>query len=348
MNNTSCTFQIIYDAVNQPDNNLSVQRMCDLAGVSRSGYYAWLKAAPIREARELQDRADFDLILIAYNTRGYSKGAQGIYMCLIHMDPPVIMNLKKIRRLMNKYNLSCPIRKANPYRRMAKALKTSNVADNLLQREFESYGPRLVLLTDITYIPYNDTFAYLSTILDAFTKQILSYVLSPSLEVDFVLETVNILIRDHGISLTAETVVHSDQGPHYTSYKFIQILHDKELRQSMSRRGNCWDNAPQESFFGHMKDHIKAKLKGCTEFEQVKEIVDDYIDYYNNERYQWHLAKLSPNEFYQFYMTGEYPLKIANPPSPPTAIKLPSELGAGTESTDSTLDASASGQQLTE
>ncbi len=138
----------------------------------------------------------------------------------------------------------------------------------------------------------------------------------------------NILIRDHGISLTSETVVHSDQGVHYTSYWFIQILHDKVLRQSMSRRGNCWDNAPQESFFGHMKDHIKSRLKQCTEFDQVKEIIDNYIDYYNSERYQWHLAKLSPHEFYQLYLTGEYPIKIANPPSPPTAAKLPEELGA--------------------
>lgn len=177
-------------------------------------------------------------------------------MALIHMDPPVIMNLKKIRRLMDKFNLSCPVRKANPYRRMAKALKISNVAENLLQREFECYGPRVILLTDITYLPYDGRFAYLSTILDAYTKQILSYVLSDSLEVDFVLQTVNKLVLDHGISLTAETIVHSDQGCHYTSYSFINILKDKNLRQSMSRRGNCWDNAPQESFFGHMKDQI--------------------------------------------------------------------------------------------
>ena len=82
---------------------------------------------------------------------------------------------------MGKYNLVCPIRKANPYRLLAKALKTGKVADNLLNRQFEDYGPRMVLLTDITYLPYNGTFAYLSTILDAFTKQILSYVLSASL-----------------------------------------------------------------------------------------------------------------------------------------------------------------------
>ena len=219
-------------------------------------------------------------------------------MRLLHQDPPVIMNIKKIRRLMEKFHLICPIRKANPYRQMAQALRTSNVAANLLQRQFESYGPRLVLLTDITYLPYNGTFAYLSTILDAYTKQILSYVLSDSLEVDFVLETVQQLIDKHGISLHAETIVHSDQGCHYTSHKFINILYDKKLRQSMSRKGNCWDNAPQESFFGHMKDYIKPKLKRASSYAEVKAIVDDYMDYYNNERYQWHLAKLSPNEFY--------------------------------------------------
>ena len=354
MNESSCVFEVIDKTIKSSDNRLSVKELCQTAGVSRSGYYAWIKAAPTREAAEKQDRKDFDLILRAYKVRGYKKGAESICMNLLHMDPPVIMNLKKIRRLMKKYGLVCPIRRANAYRRMAKALKTSNVADNLLQREFECYGPRMVLLTDITYLPYNGTFAYLSTILDAFTKQVLAYVVSSSLEVDFVLETVNILIRDHGISLNQETILHSDQGCHYTSYKFIQILHDKKLRQSMSRKGNCWDNAPQESFFGHMKDSIKDKLKEAAEFEQVKAIADDYIDYYNNERYQWHLAKLSPNEYYQFCTTGEYPLKIASPPNPPVVKKKPEELGqkkenagsatgAGTEPRDSALDAQRPG-----
>lgn len=100
------------------------------------------------------------------------------------------------------------------------------------------------------------------------------------------------------------------QGSHYTSYR-----KNKGLRQSMSHRGNCWDNALQESFFGHMKDHIKLKLNSCTEFGQVKALIDDYIDYYNKERYQWQLAKLSPDEFYQFITTGIYPLPIKNAPS---------------------------------
>lgn len=300
-------FEVIQKTLQEEGNQLSVSMLCDIAGVSRSGYYRWINTAEVREEKEQKDRKDFELILKAYNQRGYSKGARGIYMCMIHWNPPVIMNIKKIRRLMNKYGLVCPIRKANPYRRMAKALKTNHVADNLLERKFTEYGPRKVLLTDITYIPYNGTFAYLSTILDAYTKQILSYVLSDSLEMDFVLETVNKLTKNHGIELGKETLIHSDQGCHYTSTSFIRIVKDKELRQSMSRKGNCWDNAPQESFFGHMKDEID--VGECRKYREVKKIIDDWIDYYNNERYQWNLAKLSPNEYYEYITTGIYPLK---------------------------------------
>lgn len=300
-------FEVIQKTMDEADNQLSVSMLCEIAGVSRSGYYRWVNAADVREEREKKDRGDFELVLKAYNQRGYSKGARGIYMCMVHWDPPIVMNVKKIRRLMDKYGLVCPIRKANPYRKMAKALKTSNVADNLLNRGFTEYGPRRVLLTDITYIPYNGTFAYLSTILDAYTRQVLSYVLSDSLEVDFVLETVEKLVRNHGIELTKETLIHSDQGCHYTSASFIQLVNDKELRQSMSRKGNCWDNAPQESFFGHMKDEID--VSECKKYRDVKAIVDDWMDYYNSERYQWQLAKLSPDEYYGYITTGIYPLK---------------------------------------
>lgn len=329
MSEPSAIYEIIHCVLQEEqEDHLSVLEMCQIAGVSRSGYYAWIKAAPKRDAQEEKDRRDFDLILEAYKHRGYDKGARGIHMRLLHMDPPVLMNIKKIRRLMEKFNLTCPIRRANPYRRMAKALKTSHVADNLLQREFECYGPRTVLLTDITYIPYNGRFAYLSTILDAYTKQVLAYVPSDyDLEVDFVLETVEMLIREHGVSLNQWTIIHSDQGSHYTSHRFIEITQDKGLRQSMSRKGNCWDNAPQESFYGRMKDHVKDRLRECKTYAEVVALIDDYMDYYNNEKYQWELAKLSPNEFYEFYQTGIYPLKVDNPPDVPIPVKHPSELG---------------------
>lgn len=289
------------------NNELNISWLCQNASVSRSGYYNWLDSAYKRSEKDAQDKVDFDLILQAYQFRGYDKGRRGIYMRLLNMG--MRMNQKKISRLMKKFNLWCPIRKANPYRRMAKALQTSNVAENLVNRKFREHGSRKILLTDITYMFYgNRCKAYLSTILDAFTKQVLSYVLSESLEVDFVLDTVNVLISTHGISLSSETLIHSDQGCHYTSIKFQELIKNKELRQSMSRRGNCWDNAPQESFFGHMKDEIH--IERCDTFAKLKFEVDDYMDYYNNDRYQWDLAKLSPNQYEKYIRTGEYPIKI--------------------------------------
>ncbi len=308
----SAKYKIIEEMTQRDNNLLNISWLCDAAGVSRSGYYHYLDTKELRKQREEKDRADFLLILDAYRYRGYDKGARGIYMRLLHMNPPVYMNVKKIRRLMRKYGLKCPIRKANPYRRMAKAMKTNHVVPNLVNREFEIHGPRKVLLTDITYILNGKTpRCYLSTIIDACTKELLAWVLSESLEVDFVLDTVNQLVENHGISLNAETLIHSDQGAHYTSVGFINIVRDSNLRQSMSRRANCWDNAPQESFYGHMKDEID--ISWCTTFEDIHRVISDWTDYYNNDRYQWDLARLSPREYYRYLMTGVYPVEIPKP-----------------------------------
>ncbi len=298
-------FEAIRAALADRNNILTVKDLCELAGVSRSGYYNWVRSEKNRELREAKDRAAFEQILEAYRFRGYAKGVRGIHMRLLHMG--IRMNVKKIRRLMRKYKLTCPIRKPNPYRRLQRSIRMGSAAENLVNREFESHGPRAILLTDITYIPLCGRFCYLSTILDACTKQVLAYAMSESLEVDFVLETVQLLVKHHGISLSKETVIHSDQGTHYTSLKFIQLVENSALRRSMSRRGNCWDNAPQESFFGHMKDELASEIPGWTSFEAAKASIDRWMDYYNNDRCQWDLAKLSPNEYYHYITTGEYP-----------------------------------------
>lgn len=303
---TQGKYEIIHSATQKDNNLLSISKMCEIAGVSRSGYYAWENTADIREKREEADKKDFNVILEAYKFRGYAKGARGIYMRLLHIKKR--MNLKKIRRLMRKYGLKCPFRKPNPYRRMAKALKTNTVFPNIVNREFLSGGVRKVLLTDITYIFYDGGVCYLSTILDAFTREILAYELSSGLEVVFVLNTVEKLIAEYGSTLDDTTIIHSDQGCHYTSKAFIQKLKDNNFVQSMSRKGNCWDNAPQESFFGHMKDEIKYELAMMRTFDEVKAKIDDWIDYYNNDRYQWDIAKLSPREYYRYTVTGIYPL----------------------------------------
>lgn len=273
----------------------------------RSSYYNWLKkpCPSSHRNKEAQDELDFRLIRDAYNFRGYAKGVMGIHMRLLHIG--IRMNHKKIRRLMHKYGLACPIRKANPYRRMVKAMKTNAVADNQLQRKFKAFGARAVFLTDITYIPFRKKFVYLSVILDAYTEQVMSYELSDSLEVDFVLATVKKLFRDHKASIDARAMIHSDQGCHYTSTSFRELISDLGLRQSMSRRGNCWDNAPQESFFGHMKDELGIKVRNWQSFQDVRAAIDDWIDYYNNDRYKAALGKLSPNEFYKYLTTGNYP-----------------------------------------
>ena len=231
----SAKYAIIQEMTRRDNNMLNISWLCEAACVSRSGYYRYLETENLRQQREEEDRKDFLVILEAYRFRGYKKGARSIYMRLLHLKPPVHMNIKKIRRLMKKYGLFCPIRKANPYLRMAKALRTSNVAPNLLNRKFEMHGPRTVLLTDITYIINGKApRCYMSTIIDACTKELLAWELSASLEIDFVLETVNQLVENHRISLTSETLINSDQGSHYTSIKFIQLVRDSELRQSIS------------------------------------------------------------------------------------------------------------------
>ena len=130
------------------------------------------------------------------------------------------------------------------------------------------------------------------------------------IKVDFVLQTINQLMQNHGHTLDAEVLIHSDQGCHYTSVKFRELISNHGLRQSMSRRGNCWDNAPQESFFGHMKDELADKKSNWTSFENVNADINDWMDYYNNDRGQWNLGKLAPNEFYNYITTGINPLSI--------------------------------------
>lgn len=341
----SVKYEIIRATISRDNNLLNISELCKLAGVSRSGYYNWVASEKKRKELEEQDRADFELILLAFQYRGYDKGVRGIHMRLLHQKPPVVMNPKKIRRLMAKYNLRCPIRKPNPYRRISKAMQTNNVAPNVLNRQFKAFGPRTVLLTDITYIPrYSHhaggslKYTYVSVMMDAFTKQVLACVCSTSLEMDFVLDTVKQLINNYGGELRTDTLIHSDQGCHYTSTKFVEILGNYELRRSMSRRGNCWDNAPQESLFGHMKDEIR--LLNSDAHQQIQRKVLDWIDYYNNERYQWSLAKLSPNEYYEYIKTGVYPLSCisdecnvrGSAPDPPEFNALVS--GKGNEKDD--------------
>ncbi|WP_297633071.1 IS3 family transposase [uncultured Clostridium sp.] len=273
----------------------SIKYLCETANVTRSAYYAYISRKEEHNIREKHDIEARDMVLKAFNYKSFKKGSRSIKMVLQNKFN-TIFSRKKIQRIMRKFNIICPFRKANPYKRIAKATKEHSVVENKLNREFKQGIPGKVLLTDITYLPYsNSNMAYLSTIKDASTNEILAYNISDSLEISLVLDTVKKLVANRNINLHKDAFIHSDQGSHYTSPKFQKLLKKYKIGQSMSRRGNCWDNAPQESFFGHMKDEVN--YKECTSLEEIKSSIRKYMHYYNNYRYQWNLKKLTPVQY---------------------------------------------------
>lgn len=287
-------FELIKDAVNQGLGRMT-RYLCELLNVSRSGYYSYLKAEDSRLERARLDAEAGELIKKAFHRRGFKKGSRSIKM-ILENEFGVTYNLKRIRRLMKKMNLVCPHRKPNPYKRMAKATQEHRTLPNKLQRDFKKGIPGLALLTDITYLPYGRTeMAYLSTILDASTGEILSYNLSARITLSIATDSIEALVKQRRLKLHKDAFIHSDQGSHYTSPRYQELLKKKGLGQSMSRRGNCWDNAPQESFFGHMKDHVISHK--CSSLNELQREIDHYINYYNNHRYQWGLKKMTPVQY---------------------------------------------------
>lgn len=274
-----------------------VSFLCEISGVSRSGYYNYFSSVSSerRNQREKKDLILKENILKAFNFKRRRKGARSIKMTL-EGQFDITYNLKRIRRIMKKYKIVCPIRRANPYKKMLKATKEHSVLPNLLCREFKQEIPGKVLLTDITYLYYGDgKKAYLSTIKDSSTNEILAYNVSNRLTLDLATDTLIKLKKNKRVKFANGAFIHSDQGSHYTSPTFQKHVKKLGLGQSMSRRGNCWDNAPQESFFGHFKD--EAYIKQCNSLEELKREIKNYMTYYNNFRYQWNLKKMTPVEY---------------------------------------------------
>lgn len=280
-----------------------VSYLCEVIGVSRSGYnnYFSEKAKEKRAIRDLKDEEVKEVILKAYHFRRRKKGARQIKMTLENQYQ-ITYNLKRIRRIMKKFNIISSIRKPNPYRRMAKATHEHRTCPNLLQRQFKQGIAGKVLLTDITYLSYRQgKRAYLSTIKDAETNEILAYEVSDKITLDIALNTLHKLKRNHP-KLAEGAFIHSDQGFHYTNPTFQKLVKKMKLGQSMSRRGNCWDNAPQESFFGHFKD--ETELQNCDTLEEIRREVKSYMTYYNHYRGQWNLKKMPPVKYRQHLLQG--------------------------------------------
>ena len=119
--------------------------------------------------------------------------------------------------------------------------------------------------------------------------------MSNSITLDIAIDTISKLKKNRKVKLAKDAFIHSDQRFHYTNPRFQKLVKKSTLGQSMSRRGNCWDNAPQESFFGHFKDEAHIKL--CDTLEQLKDEIKQYMIYYNNYRYQWDLKKMTPVQY---------------------------------------------------
>lgn len=293
--NPSRIYLLIYETVEQNQLKRMTTYFCDLLDVSRSGYYSYLKARSSRQAREQRDVEAKEIILKAFERRGYKKGSRSIKM-ILENDFHLIFSRKKIQRIMKKYGIVCPHRKPNPYKKMAKATKEHQVVSNQLNREFKQGVPGKVLLTDITYLPYNgNCMAYLSTVKDASTNEILAYHVSDRITLDIATQTIHKLVNNKKVTLHKDAFIHSDQGSHYTSPRYQKLLKQYGLGQSMSRRGNCWDNAPQESFFGHLKDEVD--YQSSKTLQELKTKINHYMVYYNNYRYQWNLKKMTPIQY---------------------------------------------------
>jgi putative transposase len=282
-------FKIISNAKKK---NIPVSQLCKQANVSKSGYYYWIK---VKENRILNDKQDLEIISKIFNSHKQKAGWRTIQMDL-ERKYQIKMNHKKIRRIMKEYDLITKVRKRNLYKMMAKKTQEHSICKNLLERDFKATKPFEKCSTDITYLYFGRSQkAYLSATRDLASGEIISYEPSQNLTLEFVDKMLDKLIETIPEEDLQGMLMHSDQGFHFTHPDYQTKLAKNEIIQSMSRKGNCLDNAPIESFFGHLKDELDYKY--CETYEELVAKIEKYIYYYNNERYQWSRNKMTPVEY---------------------------------------------------
>lgn len=275
-------------------SNESIRSLLQRVGISKSSYYAILKDKGYikREKTRLnQEQKDLKQIQKVIDYKGYPKGSRMIKMM---MEPITgkTMGRQKILRLMKKYDIKTKIRQDKHKSIGFEGRKKSNI----LNRQFKMARPMMHLLTDVSYLKIGNQNFYLSAILDGVTSKVISLQVSEYQDTHLVSKSLDdVPIAKEG------ALMHSDQGILYMSDVYQAALKELGYKQSMSRRGNCWDNAPVESFFGHFKDEVD--YTNCDTFEHLKQTVKEYKDYYNDERPQWDRLKMTPLE-YEKYLEG--------------------------------------------
>jgi transposase InsO family protein len=238
--------------------------------------------------KELLDIMTFESQRLS-RTYGYRR-----MKILLAQKYSVCVNHKKLRRLMKQYNLLAIIRRKKNNKMYRKG-KEGSIAPNLLNRCFQANNPGEKYATDITYIPIPNGMTYLSAAIDLYNNEVVEYKVSKSSDASLSVDVIKALKNKRNVK---GSIIHSDQGIHYTNNEYAGLLKELGIHQSMSRKGNCWDNACMESFFGHFKcECVKIQKKALKSFRDVVEIVDYYIDFYNNERIQSRLNKMAPIEY---------------------------------------------------
>jgi putative transposase len=251
--------------------------MCEFFGISRAAYYKWVN----RFEQADPDAERMELVREAYEKSHQTYGYRRITVWL-HKHKEVSMNHKTVLRLMNKLNIRSVARQRKMFRRRTKG-EMYHYYDNLLNQEFHASHPNQKWVTDVTYIATRTGWAYLSTIQDLFDGFIVSHQLAPVNSLELVLNTLQQARQREQV--TTELLLHSDRGYQYTSHSYAALLHEYAITPSMSRPGNCWDNAPMENFFSHLKEEA-LRTAPLPSFAEAKHIIDDYIHFYNYERIQ--------------------------------------------------------------
>ena len=258
--------------------------MCKFFEVSRSGYYDFVK----RMGKSDRDALLGELIRECQEKCGKTYGYRRVQIWLdrkknLHRNP------KTVLRVMQKYGLLSEIRRRKKYKVMGQQI---HKYANTLNRDFHADKPNQKWVTDISYIHTGQGVLYLSMIRDLFDNSIVAFKTGTEQTISLVLDTIRIAKEKEAV--TAELQLHSDQGTQYTSHGYFVLTQAYGISPSMSRRGNCYDNAMAENFFSILKAECINRHK-IKDFAMAKSLIEDYIHFYNHERIQLK-TKLTPLE----------------------------------------------------
>lgn len=269
--------------------NYPVLMMCQVLGVSRSGFYASRGRLPSK--RQQEDRRLGPAVEAAFLNSGKRYGSPRVHQELTKGGEPI--SRRRTCRLMKELELVARAKKKFVATTMSE--HDNPIAPNVLQRDFEAAGPHQKLVGDITYLPTAEGFIYLAILLDLHSRRIVGYAVGSTLEARLALQALEMAISTR--ALNAGTIHHTDRGVQYSSAEYVQRLKEQTIVQSMSRKGNCWDNAPAESFFSSLKFEVGKLLNGKEPPTDVRRGIIDYIAFYNFKRRHSSIGYLSPAEF---------------------------------------------------